>query len=267
MVTRSSAADLRRADVSGVLYLSVRRERGCRLRALRLPGLQDFASFEFEWCRFDVSSRGHVAAGPPCPRNRVDVRPVDALASSWSGCAPAWKPQGELTVVRDGDVRTPEGDVLVKDVALFARSSFPEGSRIYVRELAWLTDTRLALVVRGTRVHADLRDLVMLIEDTRRISSGAINASRIHVSRRAQQIFVAHPGSGLVAYDRRGVALPPESRYPFADIAAAADSPDGRWLALARSGNVCIYEQTETPPRERLPVTCLPFDAVDLAWH
>ena len=269
VATTSPAADLRRADVTGVLYFSVRSEGGCRLRALALPGLQDSASFDLEWCRFDVSPEGTVASGPPCAGRGGDVdvfgTPEEPPAT-FAGCAPAWKPSGELTFVIDGDVQTPGGDVLVEDVAVFARSSFPDGSRIYVREMAWLTETRLVLVVRGTGVHPDLRDVVVLVEDGSRLSGGELNASRVHVSRRAQQIFVAHPGSGLVVYDQRGTVRSPESRFPFGDIAAAADSPDGRWIALARPGNVCIYEPVEPRPREEFPVACLPFDAVDLAW-
>jgi hypothetical protein len=266
VATTSPAADLRRADVTGVLYFSVRSENGCRLRALALPGLQDAASFVLEWCRFDVSPEGNVVAGRPCPGRTFEIRSGDELSSGFQGCAPAWKPNGDLTFVRDGDVLTPEGDVLVEDVAVFARSSFPDGSRIYVREMAWLTETRLVLVVRGTGVHPDLRDVVVLVENGSRLSGGELNASRVHVSRRAQQIFVAYPGSGLVVYDQRGTVRSPESRFPFGDIAAAADSPDGRWIALARPGNVCIYEPVEPRPREEFPVACLPFDAVDLAW-
>jgi hypothetical protein len=266
VATTSPAADLRRADVTGVLYLTTRRENGCRLRALALPSLQDAASFELEWCRFDVSPAGNVVAGPPCPGRTFEIRSVDELSSGFQGCAPAWKPNGDLTFLRDGDVLTPEGNVLVEDVAVFARSSFPDGSRLYVREMAWLTETRFVLVVRGTGVHPDLRDVVVLVEDGSRLSGGELNASRVHVSRRAQQIFVAYPGSGLVVYDQRGTVRSPESRFPFGDIAAAADSPDGRWIALARPGNVCIYEPMEPRPREEFPVACLPFDAVDLAW-
>lgn len=266
VATTSPAADLRRADVAGVLYFTVRSGGGCRLRALALPSLQDTASFELEWCRFDVSPAGNVVAGPPCPGRTFEIRSVDELSSGFQGCAPAWKPNGDLTFVRDGDVLMPEGDVLVEDVAVFARSSFPDGSRLYVREMAWLTETRFVLVVRGTGVHPDLRDVVVLVEDGSRLSGGELNASRVHVSRRAQQIFVAYPGSGLVVYDQRGTVRSPESRFPFGDIAAAADSPDGRWIALARPGNVCIYEPMEPRPREEFPVACLPFDAVDLAW-
>jgi hypothetical protein len=266
LATTSPAADLRKEDVTGVLYFTMTSENGCRLRALALPGLQDAASFELEWCRFDVSREGNVVAGPPCPGRTFEIRSIDELSGGFQGCAPAWKPSGELTFVRDGDVQTPEGDVLIEDVAFFARSSFPAGSRLYVREMAWLTETRLVLVVRGTGVHPDLRDLVVLVEDGRRLSGGELNASRIHVSRQAPQIFVAYPGSGLVVYDQRGVVRSPESRFPFSDISAATDSPDGRWIALARPGNVCIYEPMEPRPREEFPVACLPFDAVDLAW-
>jgi hypothetical protein len=39
-----------------------------------------------------------------------------------------------------------------------------------------------------------------------------------------------------------------------------------RWYALARPDNICIHERRNPPPREEFPLTCLPFDVVDLAW-
>jgi hypothetical protein len=265
--TTSPVAELRRADVTGVLYFTVRSGNACRLRALALPSLQDAASFELSSCRFDLSVEGNVVAGPPCPGHTFEIRSVDELSSDFKGCAPAWKTTGELTFVRDGDVLTQDGNVVVENVPSLIGPRFPEGSRISVREMAWLTDTRLVVVVRGTGVHADLRDVVVLLEEGRRLHGGQLNASRIDVSQRSQQIFVAYPGGGLIVYDRRGVAVSTESRFPFPDISAAMDSPDGRFVALARPGNVCIYRETKPPPRERFPVACLPFDAVDLAWR
>jgi hypothetical protein len=268
-VETSPPGDLRRAGVRGVLYLSARTEDGCSLRALRLPDLRDQASFTFEFCRFDVSPEGNVVAGPPCPGDRVDIRPVDALASSFVGCAPAWKPDGELTFVRDGDVVTPDGEILLDDLALVARRAFPRERPFFVRHVrqtAWLTDTRLVAVLRNPR--GEVADIVMIFDDGSVVPGDYFPAgASLYVSRAAQEVFVAYPGSGLAVYDRRGVTVSEISRFAFPDIAAVADSPDGRWVALARPRNVCIYRETEPPPRERFPVACLPFDAIDLAWR
>jgi hypothetical protein len=267
VATTSPAADLRRADVTGVLYFSVRSEGGCRLRALALPGLQDAASFDLEWCRFDVSPNGNVVAGPPCPGRTFEIRSVDALSSGFQGCAPAWKPTGELTFVRDGDVLTPDGEILFDNLVVLARRAFP-GERTalvrYVREMAWLSDTRLVAVLRNPT--GEVADVVVIFESGRVLPADFRPAgSSVYVSREAQQIFVAYPTAGVGVYDRRGAFLS-QSRFTLPDIGAVAVSPDGRWVALARPGNVCIYEEIDPPPRERFPVACLPFDAVDLAW-
>lgn len=267
VATTSPAADLRRADVTGVLYFSVRSEGGCRLRALALPGLQDAASFDLEWCRFDVSPNGNVVAGPPCPGRTFEIRSVDELSSGFQGCAPAWKPGGELTFVRDGDVLTPDGEILFDSLARLARNPFPGERPVllrYVREMAWLTDTRLVAVLRNPT--GDVADIVMIFESGRAVPGAFLPAgSGVYVSREAQEILVAYPTAGVGVYNRRGVIVS-QARFTFPDLAAVAESPDGRWIALARPGNVCIYPEIEPPPRERFPVACLPFDAVDLAW-
>jgi hypothetical protein len=258
----SPAADLRRAGVSGELYFTVRSGHGCRLRALTLPSVRDAASFEFEWCRFDVSGAGNVVAGPPCPGDRVEVRAVDAPPSSWRGCAPAWKPNGELTFVRAGDVVTPTR-TLLRDVTRLARLALGEGSRLAVHELAWLSDTRLAAVVGDPTVSSAV---IVIAESGRAVSEPIFvgEETAIQVSHDRREAFATAAGFVQV-FDPRGVVRS-QSRFGLPDVAAVADSPDGRWLALARPGNVCIYRLTEPPPRQPFPVACLPFDAVDLAW-
>jgi hypothetical protein len=268
VATTSPAADLRRADVAGVLYLTVRSGGGCRLRALALPSLQDAASFELEWCRFDVSPNGNVVAGPPCPGRTFEIRSVDELSSGFQGCAPAWKPSGELTFVRDGDVLTPDGEILFENLVPLARRAFPAERSVllrHVREMAWLTDTRLVAVLRNPT--GEVADVVVMLEGGKAVPGDFIPAgSSVYVSREAQEIFVAYPTAGVGVYDRRGAFIS-QSRFTLPDIGAVAVSPDGRWVALARPGNVCVYRETKPPPRERFPVACLPFDAVDLAWR
>jgi hypothetical protein len=263
VATTSPAADLRRADVAGVLYFTVRSGGGCRLRALALPSLQDAASFELEWCRFDVSPEGTVASGPPCGGRGGDVdvfgTPEDPPAT-FAGCAPAWKPNGDLTFVRDGDVMTPDGDVLVDDAARFARHAIGEKR---ISQLAWLTDTRLAIVVSS-----QVGPSVAVLVERRRVVSEPIFidfGARLEASRGTLELLIGGGGAGIQVFDYDGNFIS-ATRFPFGSIAAVAYSPGGSWVALARPGNVCIYPEIKPPPRERFPVACLPFDAVDLAW-
>jgi hypothetical protein len=89
--------------------------------------------------------------------------------------------------------------------------------------------------------------------------------SQFYVSQRSQEILIADRGFGVQVYGRDGRFVS-ANRFTFSDVGAVAESPEGRWVALARPGNICIYEDTEPPPRIRTPIGCLPFDAVDLAW-
>jgi hypothetical protein len=265
VATTSPAADLRRADVTGVLYFTSSSGNRCRLRALRLPDLRAAWSFTSEFCRFDVNSAGEVVVGPPCPGDGVRARATDGSSRGYPGCAPAWKPNGELTFVLDGDVQTPEGEVLAEHVARFARFALGEGSRLAVQQVAWLSDTRLAAVVAARAVASNV---VVMVENGMPVSEPIFvdDGAMIQLGRNRQEIFVSGSDFGVQVLNRDG-AFVSGSRFPFLDIAAVVESPDADWVALARPGNVCIYPEIEPPPRERFPVACLPFDAVDLAWR
>jgi hypothetical protein len=192
------------------------------------------------------------------------VGAVGGSSDRFRGCAPAWKPNGELTFVRDGDVVTPKGDVLVDDVARFAQNALDRGNRLAIRQLAWLSDTSLAALVYARPVDSGV---VIVVEGDRAVSEPIFvdRQATIKVLRHSEEIFVGGDFGGQV-FDRHGNFVS-ASRFPFADIAAVAESPGGRWFAVARPGSVCIYEEIDPPPRERFPITCLEADAVDLAWR
>jgi hypothetical protein len=259
----SPQAELRRADVTGMLYFAVRNP--CEVRGVRLPNLSDAVSFTSEFCRFDVNSAGAVVEGPPCPREGARVQRIGERTREFSGCAPTWKPNGDLTFVLDGDVVDAEENVLIEDVARFAQNALGRGSRLAVQQLAWLTGERVAVVVTTRAV---VSAVVVVVEEGRLVSEPifAETDANVEVSADGEEFFVKGDGVGVQVFNRRG-AFVSGSRFNFVDVAAAAESPDGRLVALARPGNLCIYEESDPPPRERFPVTCFPFDAVDLAWR
>jgi hypothetical protein len=263
-VTTSPAAELRRADVTGMLYFAVRSANRCEVRGLRLPDLSDAVAFTSEFCRFDVNSAGAVVGGPSCPGGGVVVQEIDESPRGYPGCAPAWRPNGDLTFVLDGDVVNEE-KVLIEDVARFAQDALGSGSRLAVQQVAWLTEERVAVVVTRRAV---VPAVLVVVEDGKAVSEPifAESDANIEVSADREEFFVGGDGFGVQVFNRRG-AFVSGSRFNFVDVAAVAESRDGRFVALARPGNLCIYEQTDPPPRERFPVSCLPFDAVDLAWR
>jgi hypothetical protein len=259
----SPQAELRRADVTGMLYFAVRNP--CEVRGVRLPDLSNAVSFTSEFCRFDVNSDRAVAEGPPCPGDGVRVQRIGEMSREFPGCAPAWRPNGDLTFVLGGDVVDDQEKVLIEGVARFAQNALGRGSRLAVQQLAWLTEERVAVVVTTRNV---VSAAVVVVEDDRLVSEPIFAASdaNVEVSADREEFLVEGDGVGVQVFNRRG-AFVSGSRFNFVDVAAAAESPDGRFVALARPGNLCIYEEVDPPPRERFPVTCLPFDAVDLAWR
>jgi hypothetical protein len=261
--TPSPVADLRAVGVSGTIYLTLRADEGCALQVISLPGLETRRR-PAESCRFDVSSEGNIATGRACPARTVEVHNANGSSRRLTGCAPAWKPSGELTFVRDGDVVTEDGEVLVDDVALAASAWLPGVRTLTVRELGWLTETRLVAAVGGSRAGWNV---LVVSEGGQPAAGGDVQTgANINVSRERQEIYVAHPRSGAAVHNRHG-AFVSQGRFPFPDVVALTDSPDGRWTAVARPDNVCIYERRDPPPREEFPVACVPFDAVDLAWR
>jgi hypothetical protein len=128
--------------------------------------------------------------------------------------------------------------------------------------LAWFSDSRLAAVMHSSRSDSYS---VALFERRKRfefIDFPFPEVPQIAALPRASELIIGTSGSGFLTFDRRGGVGSP-TRIPFSDVMAVAASPDGRWLALARPGNVCIH-----PTRNgRSPVECIPVDAVDLAWR
>lgn len=267
VVAPSPAEALSAAGVSGTLYFSLPVEDGCILHTLTLPGLDDAGAFLLDTCEFDVSPRGDLVTGDPCPGNVVEVRPARGAAQRLRGCAPAWKPDGELTFVRDRNVQTVEGEILVRNVARAGRPWFSARRQVTVRAMAWLTNTRVAVVLAGRRRFAG--DVMIVFEGEKALPGGDVApGATIYVDRSLQQIWVAHPGDefaapGVTTHTRSGAFL---RTAPFRTNVNGFAAAGDRWFALARPDNVCIYERRDPPPREEFPLTCLPFDVVDLAW-
>jgi hypothetical protein len=254
---------LQAAEVSGRLYFGADTPGGCFVRSFDLPGLDGAAEQATESCRFDVSPDGAIVTGRSCPGGSVDVYFRDGRSTNHRGCAPAWRPNGELTFVRAGDVVTPRG-TLVRNVARFARNALGAGSRLSVQQIAWLTDTRLAVRVATRAVPSS----VVVVIDGHRLVSEPVFAdpeAAIEISHATEEILVTFSGGGVQVFDPSG-GFVSASRFPFGNIAAVAYSPDGRFVALARPGNLCLYQVIDPPPREWFPVACLPMQALDLAW-
>jgi hypothetical protein len=225
-------------------------------------------AFLLDRCEFDVSPQGNIVTGAPCPGGVVEVGPVGGVPDRLRGCAPAWKPDGELTFIRDGDVVTSRGEVLVRDLARAGYPWFSSRRPVTIRALAWLTETRLAAILSGRGPYGT-GDLLVFAEGRRAFSGIELTTAASHeLDRARQEVWVAHPGDdfsppGITVYTLSGAFL---RTTPFRANVNAFATASERWFALGRPDNICIHERRNPPPREEFPLTCLPFDVVDLAW-
>lgn len=290
------AAALRAEGIAGVLYYSDPKDE-CRLRALRLPTLEAVPPPKLRACRFELppdpeagatlagvtwNPSGRLAA--QCRRGRVEV--LDAAGQRVfhsDGCAPAWKPNGTLTFVRNGNVIDCGYGGRCERVA-FSKRELRETLKRHspterafrslafrFREIAWFSDTRLGAIVRSQLSG----DLAVVLERKRVLNPTAIAFGRLSMgamSPRRTEIVVETDRALLPLWrlDRRGGFtlpgqwLPPSlSSVDDEDVRALTWSPDEHWIAIATRASVYVVERKEEQPRTfRLPIT-----ASDLTWR
>ena len=182
----TATEELRDAGAAGTIYVA---DTDCRVHSLRLPSLAEpQGATRAPACSFAVTPRGEVLEGdgwyPPRLARAVPEGDLVALRSSdgWvlrvEGRAPAWRPDGTLTVIRGGELRAvdegcDEGDdctrLLLGARELRAASASPDRpGELRIREAAWLDERRVALVVSFDR-HETETETALGIWDGRRL--------------------------------------------------------------------------------------------------
>lgn len=264
-----------RYGISGTLYLTVRAGSGCDYRAVALPRLAVTSSGRLSTCRFQVSPDGrHVAELRECPARTARVFDVidPSRVRTFAGCAPAWNPRVDFTYFSGGAVVAADIDclgtvgcprVLVPRRALARGAAVinPQLGSAAIAQIEWVTDSRVAVVVRVRRN----RESIVFFEGTRSMEVVDFPFAphpHIEVLPHRREILIGGRGQGLAAFSYAGT-FRSATRVRFADTGAVAASPDGRWLALARPGNVCIHAQGDPGAA----VDCIAADAQDLAWR
>jgi hypothetical protein len=283
---RLAAEALRAQSAYGTLVYA---DSECVVHALRLP---DVGRLERDTdpptgqqgCRFTMSPGGSFFVGLAAPRpgssliaacagGEVVVGTDDGIVVGRApGCAPAWKPNGDLTAVLRGelvDVRfapplgtaTAPARVLLSKRDLERAFGPPWAFRApEVREAAWLDNERVAVIVSDA---ATGEDALAVFEGGRLIGgppSPYLLLSRLRPSPRGSYVVaqVGEPG-GAVVIDRNGEFF----ALPFRGARAVAWSPDEVWTAAATSNAIYVWETMERPSRfARLPIV-----ARDVAWR
>lgn len=286
-------AALERVRVSGVLYLS---DEECRVQAIELPSLKAEGSLSAEFCVFSLSPDGHQAvqrgvwrpqgdAWAVCRQGSVRVVSRDGdILSRLPGCDPAWKPNGTLTYVREGELialtRAGTSDALswsqrdTVPLAIFSREHLAEALRgrrspVLLRsysivEASWLDDYRFAALIQGrfekTIAVVDQRGDLAAIADETSIPSGALEA--LQASPEGGYIAIRQRSGEIQVFDDT-LAPVSFSLPPGTTIRAIAWSPDERWTGVATQGSVFLFS-TARPSAH--PIR-LPIAANDLAWR
>jgi hypothetical protein len=293
LITRNEPAA---SGLSGVLYYS-NAEDDCRLDGLSLPDLGNAPPPKLRSCRFSLSRDGQAAFPDDAewsPQGGMYAREDDnmiELGSSAShqalhfpGSAPAFKPDGTFTYVRENEVvewttSCPRGSRLFtlpgdnatarcRRVVLStgdlrrARIGGEGSGPLIPKDLAWLSDTRLVTVVGDAGISGHREHLSVI--DGGRVVGATISefgeGMRVEASPHGN-FFTAWYGDSLVTIrDRNGdlVTFPTIPR-----VRALTWSPDERWTAVATEHSVFVF-RTNT---EEARVRRLPIVAYELAWR
>ena len=284
---RSAASLLGEQGIGGILYVVVRKSGGCRLTVLRLPALERAGSGAPTPCRAEAGAGETVALGEPCPATRVELRSGDGvlLDRPLTGCAPAWRPNGELTFVSNGRVVAADfrcappgvGPCLREfldraDLAqLRSAARLPQHGRYVVREIAWQEENRLVALVRWQGRF--VTGFPVVFTGDRLVPPEGLGApgeaSGLFVDPATGEI-IARLTSGdsgaerFFAWSRDAEAIG-ERTHVFGSNRAYTRSPGGGWVATAGPEGVHVFSSTEEG-RPSNPVLIPLRGVVDVAW-
>jgi hypothetical protein len=257
-------------------------DRGCRLVTLRLPILREADAPPDRVCEFDLTEDGRVGPagtvwqGPDgglaarCREGTVEVfasgQPVYALG----GCAPAWRPDGTLTLAREEGVvayrlpcarRVGCTTTLVPAAAL-REAAGPGAEDLIVQDLVWATPTRaVALVDFRLPGRTTLQQVLAVFEGGRVAAVHERPTSLAHLVLSPRRRYVAAPPDLLLRADGAVLRIPARLR----GVHAAAWSPDERWVAYAADATIAIYRLNDDGTQT--PVLPYPASAGDLDWR
>jgi hypothetical protein len=262
--TASAAQKLASRQITGVLHFTVRVRPGqCALRSLALPGLEATSAVDVGSCRIATSLGGRVAVGGPCPGRDISVlgptQPVPL-----EGCAPAWKPDGTLTFVRrDRVIEVVKGCTGTALADCLRRTPMRVVPRDAIRELAWIDDERLAMLLDSPGSPESVR--VFVSEAGSRFARPALSFPGLSYlrpfGRNRLMVRAGPPGRAFLTIDENRIA----TAFPrsLADGQALAVSPDGAWVASTSGGAVHVYRLGDRRPLDPVRIK---IDAVDLGW-
>lgn len=252
------------ADLHGQIVLA---RVDCDAVALRLPSLVRETP-EYPACGGRVWSLDGTASAI-CVGNVTEVTLAVQVGVSplrLKGCAPAWRPDGAVSVVRNGDLvvarrrGTPQILVSRKPLAA-ALAGVLEGGRTYeLVEVAWIGRSSFAAIVSGSKPWQQA--VIVYGQDGLEnvISQFGQHISSLRVSPLGN-LAVAHNQAGreFVMFTRSGE----EMQLPrIANARAIAWSTNEEWVALA-TRTTTFFARTNS----RRTVARIPFGGDSMDWR
>jgi hypothetical protein len=276
-----AADDLLAAGITGVLTYA---DEDCRVHAVDLPRLTPQPAGAERSCRFQVSagnvlSFGRGVADPSrfmlaaCNVGLTDVSVDGRSIAVYPGCAPTWREDGVLTVVREGEVVLLDGPLdrpeLVEESVLLSREAVTRAfrsagwleGRFTVREIVWLPGRRLAATVRLNE-EDEVNDLLVVFRGRRLVRAPRFayaDLRGLRPSPRGRFVFARSGEGGLAIVDRGGRPV----LEPFRHGQALAWSPDERWGAWAGDDGIYFFRSGD----RSAPFIWVPIVARDLVWR
>jgi hypothetical protein len=246
---------------------------GCRLHSLRLVGFTEAQPPNYSGCRFSLSPDGTRAApggsvwsplGGVVAVPRDDGFGLETAAGQTivRGRTPAFKPDGTLTQVRDGElvewsIDCRPGDRLFtlpgdNATARCVRTVYPHP----VEAVAWFSNSRFAAVLPS-------RELVIVDHANVLVRAGLprFRSASLELSPKRSLATLWLDGELAGTFDAGGGPAP---IAPVGTVTALAWAPSERWLVAAtREGAVFLLRPDTGDARVRR----LGISARDLAWR
>jgi hypothetical protein len=246
------------AELSGVLVAA---GPDCSVRAIRLQDRAEQALSRPVDCDGAVWSADRTL-NASCAREVTTVTAPEAgLTFRFDGCSPAWRPDGAVSFIDEGDLLVarrrgrPQVFLSGEELAEALAGGLPEAQRYALVEVAWHDPQAFAGIVANAR---DGRRAVVFWTPggTSVVSSPARSVSNVRVSPFGNVAFFHESEFRMV--DPRGEHIPlPRIR----DARAITWSDDEEWVAIA-TRTATFIARTGTP----LVVMRVPIGGETLEW-
>ena len=259
---------------------------GCRVEALELPSLEEAEEEDACVPRGAVSPNGALAARCLGDDTEVFYTSDGGLHSIVPGCAPAWRPDGVLTVAHEREVvrfracagpeTCPETLISRSELEWAARRhpSAPDSAirlRVLVDGIAWISNTRAAVLlsirIGGRPDRFGLSAIAFFENGLGTPARPYLRATggRLGVSPRGT--YVTMIPDVILRGDGSQVSLPPH----VLDAHAFGWSKDERFLAVATRFAVTVLDVASLDRYDTigsgLRSVTLPLRVTELAWR